>query len=128
MAVLSIGLPAALSLLPYVDPMRQAQSWWIVSKTGVNFLGFLFRIAEATGILVGVWVVLVLIAALFDIGCVLIKTSPDETRVHQDLLLFTSIALVIGLAGFGFFIKLSGWPPNAGIIFRPWVSQWFVAT
>src|ERR1035437_190547 len=83
MAVLSIGLPAALSLLPYVDPMRQAQSWWIVSKTGVNFLGFLFRIAEATGMLVGVWVVLVLIAALFGIGCILIKTSPDETRVHQ---------------------------------------------
>src|SRR5208282_269290 len=108
MAVLSIGLPAVLSLLPYVDPMRQAQSWWIVSKTGVNFLGFLFRIAEATGMLVGVWVVLVLIAALFGIGCVLIKTSPAEMRVQQDLLLFTSIALVIGLAGFGFFIKLSG--------------------
>ena len=128
MAVLSIGLPAALSLLPYVDPMRQAQSWWIVSKTGVNFLGFLFRIAEATGMLVGVWVVLVLIAALFGIGCILIKTSPDETRVHQDLLLFTSIALVIGLAGFGFFIKLSGLPTQRWYIFRPWVSQWFVVT
>jgi hypothetical protein len=110
MTVLSIGLPAGLSLLPYVSPMHQAQSWWIVSKTGVNFMGFLFRIAEATGMLMGVWLVLVLIAALFGIGCALIKTSPDETRDHRDLLLFTSIALVIGLAGFGFFVKLSGLP------------------
>jgi len=110
MAVLSIGLPAALSLLPYVNPMRQAQSWWIVSKTGVNFMGFLFRMADATGMLVGVWLVLVVIAALLGMGCVLIKTSPNETRVQQDLLLFASIALVIGLTGFGFFVKLTGLP------------------
>jgi hypothetical protein len=108
--VLSIGLPAALSLLPYLNPLHHAQSWWIVSKTGVDFTGFLFRIAEAAGMLVGVWLVLVMIAALFGVGCALIKTSPDETRVHQDLLSFASIALVIGLAGFGFFIKLTGLP------------------
>jgi hypothetical protein len=110
MAVLSIGLPAAFSLLPYVNPMRQAQSWWIVSKTGVNFMGFLFRMADATGMLVGVWLVLVMVAALLGMGCGLIKTSPNETRAQQDLLLFASIALVIGLTGFGFFVKLTGLP------------------
>jgi hypothetical protein len=108
--VLSIGLPAALSLLPYVNPLRHAQSWWIVSKTGIDFTGFLSRIAGATGMLVGVWLVLVMIAALLGMGCVLIKTSPNETRVQQDLLLFASIALVIGLTGFGFFVKLTGLP------------------
>jgi hypothetical protein len=110
MAVLSIGLPAALSLLPYINPLHEAQSWWIVSKTGVNFLGFMFRIAEATGMLVGVWLVLVMTAALLGLGCVLIKNSPLETRVQQDLLMYASMALVIGVAGFGFFVKLTGLP------------------
>ena len=110
LAVLSIGLPAALSLLPYIPPLHQAQSWWVVSKTGVNFMGFLFRIAEATGTLMGVWVVLVLIAALLGLGCAFAKTAPEETRGQRDLLLFASLALVIGLAGFGLFVKLSGLP------------------
>jgi len=108
--VLSIGLPAALSLLPYVNPMRHAQSWWMVSKTGVDFTGFMSRIADATGMMVGVWLVLVMITALLGLGCGLIKISPNETRVQQDLLLFASIALVIGLTGFGFFVKWMGLP------------------
>jgi hypothetical protein len=89
--VLSIGLPAALSLLPYLGPLRRAQSWWIVSKTGINFTGFLSRITEATGMLVGVWLALVVIAALFGMGCVLIKTSSDETRTQRDLPLFVKL-------------------------------------
>jgi len=51
-----------------------------------------------------------MIAALLGMGCALIKISPNETRVQQDLLLFASIALVIGLTGFGFFVKWMGLP------------------
>jgi len=51
-----------------------------------------------------------MVAALLGMGCGLIKTSPNETRAQQDLLLFASIALVIGLTGFGFFVKLTGLP------------------
>jgi len=90
--------------------MRHAQSWWMVSKTGVDFTGFMSRIADATGMMVGVWLVLVMITALLGLGCGLIKISPNETRVQQDLLLFASIALVIGLTGFGFFVKWMGLP------------------
>jgi len=108
--VLSMGLPAALSLLPYVNPLRNAQSWWVVSKTGMTLDIFLNRIGQATGGLASTWLVLVILAALFGIGRALIKTSPDETRIQQDLLLFASLALVIGVAGFGFFIKLTGLP------------------
>jgi hypothetical protein len=108
--VLSIGLPAALSLLPYVNPIRNAQSWWIVSQTGITLDIFLNRINHASGGLVSAWFVLVILAALFGIGRALIKTSHKETRVQQDLLLFASLALVIGLAGFGFFIKLTRLP------------------
>jgi len=108
LGVLSIGLPAALSLLPYVRPLHQAQSWWVVSKSGVDLLGFLLRMVQATGPLMGVWLVLVLIAALFGMSCIWLKTSSDETRSDRDLLLFASLALVMGLAGFGIFVKMSG--------------------
>jgi hypothetical protein len=108
--VLSIGLPAALSLLPYVNPIRNAQSWWIVSQTGITLDIFLNRFHDASGGLIRSWLVLVILAALFGIGRVLIKTSHKETRVQQDLLLFASLALVIGLVGFGFFIKLTRLP------------------
>ena len=108
--VLSLGLPAALSLLPYISPLRHAQSWWIVSQTGVDFTGFLFRMAEAAGMLMGVWLVLAVIASIFGIGCALIKTSPGEAQGRQDLLLFAGTALILGLAGFGFFVRLSGLP------------------
>jgi hypothetical protein len=110
MGVLSIGFPAALSLLPYLGPLRQAQSWWLVSKFGIDSTRFLILITEATGMLTGVWLALVVIAALFGIGRVLIKTSLDKTRIQQELPLFAGLALVIGLAGFGFFIKLTGLP------------------
>lgn len=110
LGVLSIGLAAAISLLPYINPLRHAQSWWLLSKAGIDFNIFLNRISEVTGMLIGVWAVLILLAALLGIGCALIKTAPDEMPGQRDLLLFASLALVMGLAGFGFFIKLTGLP------------------
>ena len=46
-AILSIGAVAAFSLLPYVSPIYHAQSWWIVSKTGITWTIFLNRMAES---------------------------------------------------------------------------------
>ncbi|MEI8288983.1 MAG: glycosyltransferase family 39 protein [Verrucomicrobiota bacterium] len=108
--VLSLGLTAAVSLLPYAVPLRHAQSWWLLSKAGINFNGFLSRISEATGMLIGVWAVLILFAVLLGIGCVFIKTASDDKPERIDLLLFASLSLALGLFGFGFFIYLSGLP------------------
>lgn len=108
--VMSLGLAAAISMLPYVVPLRHAQSWWLLSKAGINFNGFLSRISEATGLLIGVWVVLILFAVLFGIGRVFIQTASDDPPEQTDLLLFAGLSLVLGLAGFGFFIHLSGLP------------------
>ncbi len=112
-SVLSMGVAAAFSLLPYISPIYHAQSWWIVNKTGVDWAIFLNRIAEATGILAGVWLVLPVVAALFGVGCVLTNIPQKETDNRRDLLLFASVALVIGVVTFGIFIKLADLPTQS---------------
>jgi hypothetical protein len=81
-----------------------------VSKFRIHWSDFWARIGEATGSWAVVWFVLVVIAALSGIGWGLRSTSQNETRVQQDLSLFAGVALVVGLAGFGLFIKLAGLP------------------
>jgi hypothetical protein len=108
--ILGIGLLAALSLLPYVNPILHAQSWWMISKYGIHWAGFWVRINEATGMRPVVWFVLVILAALFGIGCGLRNPPQNGTRVRQDLSLFAGVALVVGLAGFWLFIKLASLP------------------
>ncbi len=109
-AILSFGAAAALSLLPYISPIDHAQSWWIVNKTGITWTLFLNRMVEATGILAGVWLVLPIIAAWSGASYALKHRSRETTETQPDLLLFASTALVIGLTGFGIFIKLTGLP------------------
>ncbi len=112
LCILGIGLAAAVSLLPYINPIHHAQSWWIVSQFGIHWNDFRTRIHEATGIWVVLWFFLVILAALFGIGCGLRSTPQNGTPVQRDLFLFASLALVLGLASFGFFIKWAGLPTH----------------
>ncbi len=105
--VLAIGTVAALTLLPYVNPIRQAQSWWVVSQTGTNLEITLDRLSKLTGPFFGVWVAVAVLAAVFGIGrAVLVRRDP--ICAGEDLPLFGSIALVLGVMGFGVFIQLTG--------------------
>jgi hypothetical protein len=107
--VLSIGLPAALSLLPYVGPIHRAQTWWLVSKIGINHEIFLNRLLQATANLMGVWIVLSILAAIYGLGQ-LFAAQSEKKNCQSELSLFAGITLVLGLAGFWFFIKSSGLP------------------
>ena len=111
LGVLAVGFVAALSLLPYVQPVLQAQSWWLVSKTGTSLNIAWHHLTRITGILfVSVWVIVILFAALFGIGKALLKTGEPEKHGPPDLALFGGMALVIGLLGFWGFLKLTGLP------------------
>jgi hypothetical protein len=111
--ILGIGLAAALSLLPCVNPIHHAQSWWIVEKMGIHWSGFYRQINEATGMQTVLWFVLVIIAALFGIGFGLRNPAQKGTPVQEDLPLFAGLALVVGLAGFWFFLQLAGLPTQS---------------
>jgi hypothetical protein len=109
--VLGVGFVAALSLLPYVNPIRNAQSWWVVSQFGASLAHSLDLLSELTGPFLNVWLVVAVLAVALSINQAFIQGSgQDKPHAWEDLPLFGSIALVLGAIGFGVFIKLSGLP------------------
>jgi hypothetical protein len=106
--VLGIGAAAALSLLPYVNPIREAQSWWVVSQTGTNLEITLDRLSKLTGSLFSVWAAVAVLAVAYGIGRTVLAPKEDPVRTEENLSLFGSIALVLGAVGFGVFIQLTG--------------------
>lgn len=111
--VLSIGAAAALSLLPYIAPIYRAQSWWIVSRTGIDWAMFFSQIGAATGSLVDVWLILPPLAIVYGINHTLTNVPRKGTDIRQDLPLFAAVALAVGLITFGIFIKLAELPTES---------------
>ncbi|MDD5139979.1 MAG: hypothetical protein PHY43_06945 [Verrucomicrobiales bacterium] len=114
MAVLSIGFVAALSLTPYIKPLLDAQSWWVVSKTGDGFHVFLDRMIQITGGFSSiwfyyVWFVSVIIAAVLGIGQ-FFRAAATVLKESRDVCFFAGVALAAGFAGYGIFFKLAGLP------------------
>jgi hypothetical protein len=108
--IFGIGFVAALSLMPYVKPIHEAQSWYVVSKTGINLAIALGRLCQLTDNLFGVWVVVVILALAFGVGRIFFKALQEGAVEQPDLPLFGAIAIVLGAAGFGVFIKSTGLP------------------
>jgi uncharacterized membrane protein len=59
---LGIGFVAALSLLPYIKPIRDAQSWWLVSRFSVNLAISLGHLSQLLDQFLGLWMVVVVLA------------------------------------------------------------------
>ena len=108
--ILSIGFVAALSLVPYVKPIHDAQTWWLVSKSGINLAISLGCLSQLTDDFFGVWAVVVVLAVAFGLGRICFKALREGTVEQPDLPLFAAIAIVLGATGFGVFIKLTGLP------------------
>ena len=83
LGVLGIGAVAALSLLPYVNPIRQAQSWWVVSQTGTNLEITLDRLSKLNGRFFGVWVAVAVLAVVFGIGRAILVPRRDSVREEE---------------------------------------------
>ncbi len=114
---LLIGLPAALSLLPYAAPLKAAQQWWVVAKVGFKpqLAWSSFSGALDTPPLLGplIWIGLFLLAS--GVGFAVLETRVSRGEdVSADLPLFAAVSSVLGV--FGFFLFL--W--NAGLPSQPW--------
>ncbi len=108
--VLAIGFIAAISLLPYVQPVLRAQDWWVVSKSGTSLAIAWHHLSRLTGNFLSVWIIVVGLAAVFGLSRLLLGRRPDTDRDPPDLALFGGISLVLGAIGFGVFLKLTGLP------------------
>jgi len=114
---LLIGLPAAISLVPYAAPLKTAQRWWIVAKVGFKpYLAW----DSFTGVLNSppflgpiIWIGLFLLGACVGFA-VLEKRISRKDEISSDLPLFAAVSSVLGL--FAFFLFL--W--NAGLPSQSW--------
>ena len=124
--VLAAGLPAALSLVPYIEPVRQSQSWWILSQAAVdgktvwNNLSSALATPEDWETCIWIGFFLLTLAA----GVVaLLKRKADAGITENDLTLFAATACVAGCLAFFIFIWLA--QLNAAWHFVPLIT--FVA-
>src|SRR5207237_8011418 len=113
----AVGAAAAVSLLPYIPLIVRAQDSYIIAKVGFRFSHGWKQLAVATGspltVFTWVWVAL-WIGAVAAAICVLFwhrDRFPDRVR---GLILFASTSLILGAAGFAFFLKLAALPT------QPW--------
>jgi hypothetical protein len=113
----AVGATAAISLLPYIPLIVGAKDWAITARVGFRFSHGWKQLAVATGspltFFTWVWVAL-WIGALAAAICVLFwrrNRLPDRVR---GLILFAGTSLILGAAGFAFFLKLAELPT------RPW--------
>jgi hypothetical protein len=118
LAVLTIGSAAALSLVPYIKPLLDAQTWWAVSKTGAGAYDFLDQMIEITGgysskWFLCAWFMSVICAAALGIGHFFIDRK-NNAAGPQDMCFFASVALVGSFAAYGLFFKL------AALVVEPW--------
>jgi hypothetical protein len=58
-AVLGVGIAAALSLLPYAAPMRQASSWTVLVSHPIDQLQIVWLLAAVLGPAAPIWLILV---------------------------------------------------------------------
>ena len=107
----SIGALAALSLVPYVRIILDAQQWYMLQKFGFDFpTGWEnFSIAagfEALGFS-WIWVALCLAAIWTSLSVIAPHTQPTATAAHRNLIRFGTTALVMGIIGFVVFLKIA---------------------
>jgi hypothetical protein len=108
--ILSIGFVAALSLVPYIKPIHDTQGSWLLFKYGITFSRCLNLLSQLAGNFLDIWLGIVTLAVIFGIGRIFIKALPEKNDDQPDLPLFGGIAIVLGVAGFGVFVKVSGLP------------------
>jgi hypothetical protein len=121
-AALAIGLPAAVSLAPYVRPLLQAQSWWVVSKAGITERILWGNISFLAGHPLRwfrfVWVGLLAAAVLLAAERVIQNAAGSEDSTRNRAL-FAGLALVLGVLGFGFFVSMAQLPTEAWYFLVP---------
>ena len=113
---LATALPAAISLLPYVVPLRQAQRWWIVEKVGFKpaIIGRTLLEATSSPPWLGPVIWILILVATCGIGiATLEKRVNRHTSITAGLPLFCGVAALMGVGGFFIFVAISGLPTQS---------------
>jgi hypothetical protein len=103
--IVALGIIAAISLLPYLPQIARSQDWWMVEKSGLEKEQLWLKASQALGAprpwFNFVWAGLVVLATAVG-GAQLFYASKKNSR---EIIRFAALSLVLGLAGFVFFLK-----------------------
>jgi hypothetical protein len=117
LCVLGIGLAAAASLIPYARGIVRSQEWWIVEKAGFDLSLAWENLSAATGFpfasFAWIWVALFGLAVITLLRFVRRRTAGAEDSTRAELILFGGTALLVGLAGYRFFLELANLPTQS---------------
>ncbi len=113
LAALAIGVPAAMSLLPYRNIIREAQDWSMLSQIGfvppliwTNLSG---AMAPTVPLVDWLWIALAAIAITRSIRSVRVLPNVPEHDANAATL-FAGIALIGAMIGFFIFLRIAKMP------------------
>lgn len=110
-------IPAGLSLLPYVGPVRESQSWWIVEKAGFRPASAWASFSDAFGTppWVGpfIWISLAIVCVWVGLAT-LEKQVSRRDEISVGLPLFAGTTCLVSVFSFFLFLWYAGLPT------QPW--------
>ena len=122
-AVLAVGGVSALSLVPYFSVFERSKSWGPMFQhpdlwRGIRLDWFWTKLREALNpagaVAVWVWVGLLVVVLGGGMLCLLTAEETRLGRGQRDLILFSSVALVVAIVGYYLFLKKLQYPT------QPW--------
>src|SRR4029077_1176124 len=114
--IFAVGAAAAVSLLPYISLIIRAMDWSIIERLGFRFSRGWKQLSVATGspLTVFTWVWVGLWIGALGAAISVLFWRRDRLPEHvRGLILFAGTSLVLGAAGYAFFLKLAAadnWP------------------
>lgn len=112
-AALAIGVPAAISLLPYREIIRQAQDWSVLSQIGFQpaliWMSLSAAMAPTVVWLRWLWIALVIVAIARCVKTIRVLPEVPEHAANTAAC-FGGTALIAGLIGFLVFLRIAKMP------------------
>jgi hypothetical protein len=117
LAVLGVGVPAALSLLPYAGLISASQRWYVVEKTGFSAAMAWRSLSGALGNPMFwqtvVWIGLGLLALVWGVAS--LRGEGKKRRICvKEMPLFAAMTMGFSILGFVFFLVIAKLPT------QPW--------
>ena len=113
LAAIAIGVPAAMTLLPYRAIIREAQDWSVLSQIGFRPALIWTNLSDAMSPTVPwlrwLWITLALVAIARCVKGIRVMPNGTENDINS-IALFAGTALIVGLIAFFIFLWIAKMP------------------
>lgn len=114
LVVISVGLPAALSLLPYLGVIRRASQWNVATEVPIDlpriWLVLHRALSDPGPLMFGLWAALFLAAIVIGCALLLPKRKQRQFRDHSEVAWFLLTVILATTSAYYIFLKLLKFP------------------